>query len=316
MNIARTLTGASLALWLLLGGSGAAAAQDAFRDCEICPEMLRMPAGSYVMGAGPDEPAVQAGPPESERTVISLSRPFALSRVEVTRGEFARFIRETGHEIAPGCQLWDESLSRYADDGRRDWRTPGVPANPLDEHPVTCVAWADAQAYVAWLSRKARQRYRLPSEAEWEYAARAGSVTSRPWGSLAADGCGQANTYDLTAQARYALGWAAAACRDGYADVAPVGQLAANAFGLKDMIGNVWEWTEDCATGSRIGRPTGSEAWTWLGGCEERVIRGGAWLSPPERSRSGHHASAPAGLRADYLGFRVARDIETGRSSR
>lgn len=317
MIMVRALAGGWVASWiLLLCGAGTAAGQEAFRDCDTCPEMLRLPAGSYVMGAGSDEPAVRAGPPESELTVITLPRAFAMSRLEVTRGEFARFMRETGHEIAPGCQLWDETLSRYADDGRRDWRSPGVPANPLDEHPVTCVAWADAQAYVAWLSRKTRQRYRLPSEAEWEYAARAGSVASRPWGRLAEDGCGQANTYDLTAEARYALGWTAAACRDGYADVAPVGQFMPNGFGLADMIGNVWEWTEDCATGSRVGRPTGPEAWTWLGGCEERVIRGGGWLSPPSRSRSGHHASAPAGLRADYLGFRVARDIEAGRSSR
>lgn len=316
MNIARVVPALLLAACALAGWSSVGQAEPGFRDCEACPEMVRLPAGSYVMGAGADEPGVGAGPPESELTVITLPRPFAMSRHEVTRGEFARFVRETGHEVALGCQVWAPSLTRYADDGRRDWRTPGVPATPLDEHPVTCIAWADAQAYVAWLSRQTRQRYRLPSEAEWEYAARAGSASSRPWGSQAADGCGQANTYDLTAQASYALGWPAAACRDGHADLARVGQLAANAFGLFDMIGNAWEWTEDCATGSRIGRPTGPEAWTWLGGCEERVIRGGSWLSPPSRSRSGHHASAPAGLRADYLGFRVARDVETGRSPR
>jgi formylglycine-generating enzyme required for sulfatase activity len=315
MNRDRVLPGL-LAVCALMGWSSSVPAQEGFRDCDACPEMVRLPAGSYVMGAGSDEPGVRAGPPESELTVITLPRPFAMSRHEVTRAEFSGFVRETGHEIAPGCQVWDESLARYADDGRRDWRTPGVPANALDEHPVTCIAWADAQAYVAWLARKTRQRYRLPSEAEWEYAARAGSVASRPWGPLAADGCGQANTYDLTSEARYALGWPAAGCRDGYADLAPVGQLGLNGFGLADMIGNVWEWTEDCATHSRVGRPTGPEAWTWLGGCEERAIRGGGWLSPPARSRSGHAASAPAGLRADYLGFRVARDIETGRSPR
>jgi formylglycine-generating enzyme required for sulfatase activity len=183
--------------------------------------------------------------------------------------------------------------------------------------PASCVSFQDALAYVQWLSAKAGVRYRLPSEAEWEYAARAGSRTLRPWGDDAESGCDFANTYDLVAAARYRLGWPEAPCRDGYADLAPVGQFAANAFGLQDMIGNVREWVQDCATGSYVGRPRDARAWEWIGGCGERVQRGGSWLTPPDQARSAARSGAPAGERAADAGFRVARDLEArGREER
>ena len=111
------------------------------------------------------------------------------------------------------------------------------------------------------------------------------------------------------AAARYRLGWAEARCRDGQADLAPVGQYAANRFGLKDMIGNAREWVQDCATGSYVGRPRDARAWEWIGGCAERVQRGGSWLAPAEESRSAARWSAPAGERAGDAGFRVALDL-------
>lgn len=309
------------AFGLLLAAAAAPAetqrAPQTFRDCDSCPEMVIIPAGSFVMGT----PAAALGgmemPPETQASVVRIARPFAIGRFEVTRGEFAAFIRESGHEIRAGCRTWDASLGRFNDDGRRSWQDPGVPGEPSEQHPVTCVSWADAQAYVSWLSQKTRQRYRLPSEAEWEYAARAGTTSLRFWGDAPEDGCDHANTYDASSRGAYQFGWDAAGCSDGFADVAPVGQFKPNAFGLHDVIGNAWEWTEDCSAGSYVGRPTDGRAWTWLGGCERRVLRGGGWLTPPERSRSGFHGDDRSGDRSDYTGFRVALDLDTdGRGAR
>lgn len=304
---------AVLTLMLSAGAAPADAAQGSpqvFRDCPTCPEMIIVPAGMFVMGtptASIDEVESAA---ETQATVIRIAKPFALGRYEVTRAEFSEFLRESGYEIRPGCRTWDAALGRFNDDGRRDWQAPGVPAEPTDAHPVTCVAWADAQAYVRWLSQKTRQRYRLPSEAEWEYAARAGTTTPRFWGDAPEDGCDFANIYDTSGRTAYKLGWPNVGCSDGYPDVAPVGQFKPNAFGLHDMIGNVWEWTEDCSTGSYVGRPTDGGAWTWLGGCKRRVMRGGSWITPPGQSRSGMHGDADDSERADFTGFRVALDLD------
>ena len=123
-------------------------------------------------------------------------------------------------------------------------------------------------------------------------------------------GCEQANTYDLTADAALRLGWMKAGCRDGQADVAPAGSFAANAFGLHDLIGNLREWVQDCATGSYAGRPRDARAWEWLGGCRQRVLRGGSWLSPPDEARSAARFAADAADRSDDSGFRVAMDLD------
>lgn len=277
----------------------------AFRDCDDCPEMVVLPAGRFVMGTPGAPPGRGAAAAESEVVLITLDQPFAIGRREVTRGEYARFIADSGHEPQPGCRLWDATLARFSEDGRRGWQDVGA----ADDLPASCISYADAQAYVQWLSARAGARYRLPSEAEWEYAARAGSTTLRPWGDEADQACDFANTYDLVAAGRYRLGWPEARCRDGHADLAPVGQFAANAFGLQDMIGNAREWVQDCATGSYVGRPRSGRAWEWIGGCGERIQRGGSWLTPPDETRSAWRSAAPAGERAADAGFRVARDL-------
>ena len=306
----RTAAAALLPLMLAVVGPSAWAGEaprpagSAFRDCEYCPEMVVIPAGSFVMGSA-SMPAGQAGA-EAGPLVIQLPHAFALGRTEVTRGEFARFIADSGHEPRPRCRTWDPALMRFSDDARRDWRNPATPAEPADNHPVSCVSFEDARAYVQWLARETGAPYRLPSEAEWEYAARAGTTTLRPWGDAAENGCESANSYDVTADASYRFGWPHAGCRDGHADLAPAGSYAANLFGLYDMIGNVQEWVQDCATGSYVGRPRDARAWEWLGGCRRRIQRGGSWLSPPDRSRSAFRADAPADDRSDDAGFRVA----------
>ncbi len=282
----------------------------AFRDCADCPEMVRIPAGSFVMGtpgADPRDPATRA---ESQALIVRIGKPFALGRVEITRREYRAFMGDTDYESRGGCRSWDGALGRFNEDRTRGWQNPGVPRQLRDDHPVSCVSWTDAKAYVQWLAHKTGKQYRLPSEAEWEYAARAGSSTLRPWGEAAADGCDFANIHDLASSEQYTFGWAAARCRDGFADVAPVGSLRANAFGLYDMIGNVWEWVEDCETDSYLGRPRDGRAWVWVGGCVRHVQRGGGWLSPPEQARSAFRGGGDAGERADYLGFRVALDLD------
>jgi formylglycine-generating enzyme required for sulfatase activity len=302
--------------WALIAAAAASraaepprAAGSTFRDCDFCPEMVVIPAGSFMMGTPDAEKSRGAAAAEGDVGVIELKRPFALGRHEVTRGEYARFLADSGHEPVPGCRVWDAALGRFSEDNRRGFSDVGTPGTPSDQMPASCVSFADAKAYVQWLSSRTQATYRLPSEAEWEYAARAGSRSLRPWGDEAESGCDFANTYDLVAAARYRLGWPEAACRDGFADLAPVGQFGANAFGLYDMIGNVREWVEDCATDSYVGRPRDGRAWEWIGGCGERVQRGGSWLTPPAESRSAYRAAAPADEHAGDTGFRVAVDL-------
>ncbi|MEX0734885.1 MAG: SUMF1/EgtB/PvdO family nonheme iron enzyme [Steroidobacteraceae bacterium] len=285
-----------------------------FRDCDDCPEMVVIPAGSFVMGTPAVRGARGAAAAERDAVVIELPRAFGLGRHEVTRAQYRRFIADSGYEPKPGCRVWDPALSRFNEDVRRGWQDPATPAAPGDELPVSCVSFGDAQAYVQWLSGKTGARYRLPSEAEWEYAARAGSRSLRPWGDESEDGCDHANTYDLVSEAGYRLGWPNAGCRDGHADLAAVGQFSSNAFGLHDVIGNVKEWVQDCATASYVGRPRDARAWEWLGGCGERVQRGGSWLTPPAESRSAFRVAAPAGEHAGDAGFRVALDLGAGES--
>jgi len=299
--------GRALVSMLLLGAASMLQAADpartpgaAFRDCDSCPEMMVIPAGSFVMG--------EAG--EGGALVIQVPQAFALGRHEVTRAEFAHFIARSGYEPRPGCRNWDPALSRFNDDARRGWQNPATPATLTDEHPVTCVSFADARAYAEWLASETGERYRLPSEAEWEYAARAGTTTPYPWGDAAEDGCEFANTYDVTADSAYRLGWPPAGCRDGFADLARVGLMQANAFRLHDMIGNVQEWVMDCATGSYVGRPRDARAWEWLGGCRRRIQRGGSWLTPPADNRSAHRVAVADPDRSDNAGFRVARDLD------
>jgi formylglycine-generating enzyme required for sulfatase activity len=308
----------SLPAVLLLASFGAAGAQEArapqsFRDCDRCPEMVVIPAGAFVLGTAPSDLPAGADPAEGQSVLLRIPRPFALGRYEVTRGEFDRFVAATGHEARPGCRTWDDALGRFNDDARRTWQNPGRPREPTPAHPVNCVSFADAQAYVTWLARQTGKRYRLPSEAEWEYAARAGSGFLRPWGDAPEAGCDQANVYDRSGHAAHRLGLTPAACADGHADLAPAGSLEANAFGLHDMLGNVAEWVEDCYTGSYVGRPRDARAWTWLGGCTRRVQRGGSWVSTPDEARSAARVGVDSGQHADFAGFRVAMDLDERR---
>ena len=225
-----------------------ALAAEPFRDCDACPEMVTIPAGSFLMGATSAEAKREGAPRDTwdrsePRRAIAVPA-FALSRFETTVGEFAAFVADTGYDAGNSCQTKD-AAGKVLVGENRDWRNPGF-VGQTDCHPVVCVSWHDAKAYVKWLSEKTGKAYRLPSEAEWEYAARASTQTVRFWGDKAGDACAFANVYDVRGHAD--LGWPGVQhmSDDGHGRAAPVGRFKPNAFGLHDMLGNVWEWVEDC----------------------------------------------------------------------
>jgi formylglycine-generating enzyme required for sulfatase activity len=178
---------------------------------------------------------------------------------------------------------------------------------------VETLDWYAAMAFCDALSSlegSPAGTYGLPTEAEWEYAARAGTLSRYPWGDAPDDACDTANLYDLSAQDSYAFGWAPTRCRDNYPDVAPVGALRANGFGLHDMIGNVAEWVEDCYTDSYVGRPRDGRAWVWSGGCGRHVVRGGSWASSVATAGSASREAEATDFKSDFIGFRVAVDLD------
>ncbi len=296
------------------GSDGAAAVEpsragEVFRDCATCPELVVLPAGNFLMGTPRERQIPTEVPAELSPVRIRIERPYAMGRYEVTRAEYAVFARATGRDTAlVRCRTWVEAKQGFRDLEIR-WDGANVPAVPTDRHPASCIDWHDAAAYADWLSERTGKRYRLPSEAEWEYAAKAGTDTLRPWGDDPDAGCHQMNANDRSTVRRYPLGWGRIDCDDGHADVAPVGSLQPNAFGLYDMLGNVWEWAEDCASLEYIGRPTDARAWVWDGGCRRRIQRGGGWSTGPERTRPGFHGDGSADDRADFAGFRVVREL-------
>ena len=275
------------------------------------PEMILIEAGRFTMGSPDSEPGRQKD--EGPQRKITLVRPFALARCETTVAEFRLFVEETGYvteaETGKGCFALNDAGTQSEQRKDRHWRDPGFPQT--DAHPVVCVSWNDAQAYAEWLGRRTGQHYRLPSEAEWEYAARAGSTTSRFWGDDPNAGCAYANAADRALKRRYPENrWLTAACDDGTVYTASAGSFKRNAFGLSDMLGNVWEWVQDCYGGNLVSVPADGTAWEGAQGkdCARRVLRGGGWSDRPGNVRSADRDRIhPDGANA-FLGFRLARD--------
>jgi formylglycine-generating enzyme required for sulfatase activity len=303
-------------LWLVAAPASAQAPPAGEpRDCEACPELAVVPPGQFIMGSAPDAPELDAGSGESPAVELSFSRPFLVSTREITVGEFRRFVEATGAKAVPGCRVW--SGGQWVQDRDRSWRDPGFAGAPRDDDPVVCVNWDDARAYAEWLSKESGKRYRLPSEAEWEYVARGGTSFPRYWGEhdsredlVLALACDYANVYDASAVDALRLPFPNARCSDGATWLAPVGQYKPNAFGVFDVIGNAREWVMDCFTASYAGRPQDMRAWTWQGGCELKGVRGGSWASRPRDARAPARSAEPAAHRQSDLGFRVARDYE------
>jgi len=278
-----------------------------FQDCPECPRMVVVAAGEFLMGS----PAGEAGRglDEGPQRQVAIAQPFALGRSEVTVGEFRRFVEETGYKTEAERDTRAQGCSGFiytSPQSFTTWRSPGL--TQADSHPALCVSWNDARAYTQWLSKKTGRRYRLPSEAEWEYAARAGAGSSRYWGEDPVQACRFANVAD---QSRFqTLGFGQKhECTDGHYFTAPAGGYAPNLFGLYDMIGNVWEWTDDCWNASYAGAPADGAAWL-RGDCSQRVVRGGSWSTAPRFARSATRYKNPADFRDNLTGFRVARTLE------
>jgi len=241
-----------------------------FKDCADCPEMVVIPPGSFMMGS----PSAEKGRSSNEgpQHQVTIGRTFSVGKYEVTFDEWDACVRDNGCSHRPNDKGW----------GRVSL-------------PVFYVAWGDAKQYVEWLSRKTAKSYRLLAEAEWEYAARAGSVTAYYWGDSDADICQYAS----------AGGLFSGGCGTGKASL--VGKSRPNAFGLYDMLGNVWEWTEDCWNESYSGAPADGSAWV-AGSCSKRAVRGGSWDDFPGGLRSASRVGHSTADRHYLFGFRVARN--------
>jgi formylglycine-generating enzyme required for sulfatase activity len=269
-----------------------------FKECSVCSVMVGIPAGQFLMGS----PATEQGRFEAEGPLHPvLIRAFALGKYDVTVEEFLTFLRDSGYQPRPCNPMLNDT-----------WRNTGrgLAYPPQDVQPprwpASCLDWKDAQAYIAWLNKKLRLErpnlrgpgpYRLPSEAEWEYAARGGTTTARWWGeeigtdNANCNGCG--SKFDDSV-------------------LSDVDAFAANPFGLYGMLGNVWQWTQDCWHDSYVGAPKDGSAWM-SGTCPKHVIRGGSWGNVPLFVRAATRSDAgPDGGEYDYSslsGFRLARTL-------
>ena len=270
------------AFLILLFATGPAVAQTAavpepgelFRDCPDCPEMVVVPAGEFDMG-GKDSPY------EGPQHRVTIAKPFAIERRETSFAEWDACVSDGKCKHRPDDRGW----------GRGD-------------QPVIDVSWEDAKAFVLWLTQKTGRNYRLPSEAEWEYAARANSKTRYHFGDDEAKLCEFGNGADRTS----AFLWGNHLCSDNVGvQTAEVGRYRPNSFGVHDMIGNASEWVMDCSNANYVDAPVDGTAWM-SGDCQKRVIRGGSWDSGPKDLRSATRGAYPMQGK-DNIGFRIARDI-------
>jgi len=273
--------------------------------------MVGVAPGSFIMGAPAGEEERENWPKErrgyaTPQHVVTIRYKFAIGKFDVTRDEYAQFVAETHRPDPEGCSSLSASGDFIATKG--DWRSPGFPQTGRD--PVVCVGWDDAQAYVSWLSAKTGRAYRLPTEAEWEYAARAGTTTARYFGDDPAEVCRHTNVGDLAYFEQHpGDGGVNRACRDGYAFTSPVGSFPPNPFGLYDMLGDVMNWTEDCSNANYGGAPGDGAAWL-TGDCSRHVVHGGSWDMDLSGARSANRRiGIPASFRNTTLGFRVATTL-------
>jgi formylglycine-generating enzyme required for sulfatase activity len=267
-------------------------------------KLKRIPAGEFLMGS----PEGEGDGDEHPRHRVEITRPFYLGVTEVTRGQFRRFVDEAGYRTeaerdGAGGWGWNEAVGKFEQDPKYTWQNPGF--KQTDEHPVVNVSSNDAVAFCEWLSRQEGANYRLPTEAEWEYACRAGTTTEYSCGDDPEGLAAMGNIADGTAKAKYPNRTTIAA-RDGFIYTAPVGRYDPNAWGLYDMHGNVWEWCSDGFAAdyyqsSPVDDPQGAA------GAPIRVIRGGGWSSEPHGVRSADRSWDAPGFRSTSMGFRLAR---------
>ena len=291
-TIARTATvlaAAAVALSFSIARAADSAPGTAFRDCPACPEIMVVPAGEFVMGSTLAE---TGHTDEKPQHTVRIAQAFGVGKFEVT---FEQWDSCTKAGRCPAAK--DDGYGRGS-------------------YPVINVSWRDATAYTKWLSDITGRSYRLLSEAEFEYAARAGTQTPWFWGDApdswgSRDACDYANTHDEAGKEAHAMYvWSHHKCNDGYGENGPTGSYKPNAFGLHDMIGNLREWVADCMLVGYEGAPIDGSVRPHQGACEKRVVRGGTWLDGPSTSRSAYRYSEPEDFRNYQLGFRVACELK------
>lgn len=286
---------AELAALMPTAGSPVADPSGVLRDrfidgTGVGPDLVLIPTGRFQMGSHEHEHAVaiKAGAQknwldrETPQHWVGIEQPIAMGRFPVTVGQWRQFVRATG---------WESQSDT-------DWRAPGFAQD--DDHPVIGVSWMDVQLYLRWLSEKTGQTYRLPSESEWEYACRAGTKTAFSFGdSITTEQANYDGNYTYNGSARGAF-------RQG---TSKAGTFPPNPWGLFDMHGNVWEWTQDVVHDSYVGAPVDGSAWEEGGDPVRRILRGGSWLYNPRYLRSSVRNGFSAVLANDIVGFRVARKL-------
>ena len=285
VRAATVLPAAAAALSFSIALAADPAPGNTFRDCPACPEIMVVPAGEFVMGSTLAE---TGNTDEKPQHTVRIAHAFGVGKFEVT------------FEQWDACTKAGRCLAAN-DDGFGRGR-----------YPVINVSWVDAKAYTKWLSDTTGRAYRLLSEAEFEYAARAGTQTTWFWGEApdswgSRDACNYANTHDEAGKEAHPMYvWSHHKCNDGYGENGPTGSYKPNAFGLHDMIGNVREWNEDCLHLGYEDAPVDGSVRPHQGACEKRVARGGTWVDGPSTSRSAYRYSEPEDFRNYQVGFRVA----------
>lgn len=244
------------------------------------PEMVTIPAGEFWMGSADDDNRARIN--EKPRHKVEITS-FSLGKYEITKAEFSAFVNDSGHQ-ASGCNIW--KVSEWIEDSEKNWQNPGF--NQSDSDPVTCVSYYDAIAYIHWLKNKTGLNYRLPTESEWEYAARAGTTGDFYWG--------------LDPSVDYA--WYA---NNSQSKTHPVGEKKPNGFGLYDTAGNVREFIQDCSENDYKQGPN-NELSKISTDCSAHVLRGGSWSSRLENLRSAYRDWNNSEIRYNGVGFRIALD--------
>jgi formylglycine-generating enzyme required for sulfatase activity len=285
---------------------------DAFRDRSgEGPPLVVVPVGEFQMGSADTESG--RSPSESPLHRVRISRPFALGRHEVSVAEFRRFVAESSYvsdaERKGGSSTYDERTGRIVQRKSVTWQNDFQGGRAKSGDPVVHVSWNDAAAYVQWLTQTTGKRYRLPTEAEFEFSLRAGTTTRYWWG----DGNPPRIIGNLTgdgdrSRSKRSWGKAFPHYRDGYWGPAPIGRFEANGFGLYDMGSNVSEWVEDCWHQNYLRAPEDGSAWVNRG-CAKRVVRGGSWGSEPDHARAAYRLGVGIENTSARVGFRVARDL-------
>lgn len=288
-----------------------------FKDCEICPEVVVLPAGTFMMGSTSEETTkaevrADAAEREQPKHAVTFAKPFAIGKYEVTLAEYRAFVEATNRPDPDRCITWTEATDTWGEVDGASWQNAGFYQG--ENHPVGCLDLEDARGYSVWLSEMTGERYRVPSEAEWEYAARGGTATNQSWGDTMEDMCRFTNASDLT-RADVHKGVRDTPtrffeCRDGYVYTAPVGSFPPNAYGLYDMVGNIWEWVEDCFIIGYDGAPSDGSVRYDPNNCDRLIVRGGGWYARNWFMRPAGRSREYPEYRSTTLGLRVVRELD------